>query len=133
MCSDWVCRRSTTCSTSTASPGRIPRFPSGRRAGREAEARELLRRLVEAGPVADESQGRAAAINQLYAECLLDEGKYAEAEQILRRVLGDYEKLYPDHWLQDWARSDLGAALLGQKKYEEAQPRLRRAARTGRQ
>jgi serine/threonine protein kinase/tetratricopeptide (TPR) repeat protein len=55
---------------------------------------------------------------------LLRQEKHAEAEKPLRDCLAIREKAQPDLWNTFNARSLLGEALLGQKKYAEAQPLL---------
>ncbi len=47
-----------------------------------------------------------------------------EAEPLLRECLAIREKALPDNWLTFNTRSMLGGLLLGQKKYEEAEPLL---------
>ena len=46
------------------------------------------------------------------------------AEKVLRDCLGIREKAQPDEWTTCNTRSALGEALLGQKKYAEAEPLL---------
>jgi hypothetical protein len=48
----------------------------------------------------------------------------ADAEPILRQCLSAREKKEPDAWYTFNAKSMLGGALLGQKKYAEAAPLL---------
>ncbi|HSU56828.1 MAG TPA: serine/threonine-protein kinase [Candidatus Dormibacteraeota bacterium] len=55
---------------------------------------------------------------------LLYEKKSEEAEPFARELLALDEKMAPDHWYKFSARNFLGAALLGQKKYAEAEPLL---------
>ncbi len=50
---------------------------------------------------------------------LLESGKYVEAEPLARECLALREKQIPDDWRAFNARSMLGGALLGQKKYGE--------------
>jgi serine/threonine protein kinase/tetratricopeptide (TPR) repeat protein len=56
--------------------------------------------------------------------CLLDAGKPVEAEPLLRECLAVREKKERDGWTTLNTTSLLGAALLGQKKYSEAEPLL---------
>ncbi len=49
---------------------------------------------------------------------------FTEAEPLLRECLAIREKNQPDAWATFNARSLLGGALLGQKKYDEAEPLL---------
>ena len=62
------------------------------------------------------------------AECLINtllaEHKLTEAETLARKGLALREKEMPDDWGTFNARSMLGGALLGQKKYTEAEPLL---------
>jgi hypothetical protein len=53
---------------------------------------------------------------------LVRQGKWTEAEAILRECLAIREKVQPDVWNTFNARSRLGGSLLGQKKYAEAEP-----------
>src|SRR5262249_53375941 len=55
-----------------------------------------------------------------------DQGKYAEAETILRDCVRIRVQKLPNDWLTFSAQSLLGNALLGQKKYSEAEPLLLR-------
>jgi hypothetical protein len=55
---------------------------------------------------------------------LLDDGKPAEAEPLARECLALREKTIPEDWLTCDARIVLGASLLGQQKYAEAEPLL---------
>jgi tetratricopeptide (TPR) repeat protein len=55
---------------------------------------------------------------------LLLEGKLIEAEALARECLALREKRLPEGWETFDARSLLGATLLGQKKYAEAEPLL---------
>jgi tetratricopeptide (TPR) repeat protein len=55
---------------------------------------------------------------------LLAAGKFADAEPLARRCLDIWEKQIPGDWRTFNAQSLLGAALLGQKKYAEAEPLL---------
>ena len=59
-------------------------------------------------------------------ECfvLLEKGDFAEAEPMVRECLALREKQTPDDWLTFNARSMLGGALLGQKRFAEAEPLL---------
>ena len=53
---------------------------------------------------------------------LLQQGKWAKAEAVLRECLAIREKGQPDEWSTFNTRSTLGGSLLGQKKYDEAEP-----------
>jgi tetratricopeptide (TPR) repeat protein len=54
----------------------------------------------------------------------LDEGKFAEAEVFARECLTLCERQIPETWTAFNARSLLGRSLLGQKKYDAAEPLL---------
>jgi hypothetical protein len=58
------------------------------------------------------------------SEPLLQSKGFAEAETLLRESLTIRAKQEPDLWTTFHAKSLLGAALLGQKKYAEAEPVL---------
>jgi serine/threonine protein kinase/tetratricopeptide (TPR) repeat protein len=58
------------------------------------------------------------------ASAWLVPGKYAEAESLVRTSLAIEEKQYPDLWWTFCTRDLLGASLLGQRKYEAAEPLL---------
>jgi hypothetical protein len=55
----------------------------------------------------------------------LNAGQFAAAEPMLRECLAIREKAEPDDWRTSNTKSMLGAALLGQKKYAEAEPLIR--------
>ncbi|MHC5111936.1 MAG: tetratricopeptide repeat protein [Planctomycetota bacterium] len=56
---------------------------------------------------------------------LVDHGKYAEAEPILRECLElRRDALYPGHWLTANAMSNLGESIAGQGRFAEAEPLL---------
>jgi eukaryotic-like serine/threonine-protein kinase len=55
---------------------------------------------------------------------LLEQAKYAEAEAVARDALAILSKKAPDAWATFHTQSVLGAALLGRKKYADAEPLL---------
>src|SRR5262249_42180327 len=55
---------------------------------------------------------------------LLKQHQYGEAEQLLREFLATYAQKNPRAWLTFNVKSMLGGALLGQKKYADAEPLL---------
>src|SRR5262249_34444993 len=57
---------------------------------------------------------------------LMAQNKWAEAERPLRRCLAIREKIQPDAWNTFNTQSLLGGALVGQKKYADAEPLLLR-------
>ncbi|MCH8042725.1 MAG: tetratricopeptide repeat protein [Planctomycetes bacterium] len=54
--------------------------------------------------------------------CLVDQKRYAEAEQQWRQCLAIREEKTPDHWRRFDALVQLGASLTGQMKFEQAEP-----------
>ena len=72
--------------------------------------------------VLEETRGVRAAI-------LLERGRYAEAEGILRRAAAAFEAGFdgPGHYEQTIAAAGLGAAIAGQGRLAEAEPVLRQA------
>ncbi len=85
----------------------------------EPPARELL--AIRRKQVDETALAGALAILTLE---LLEQNKFAEAEPLAREALAIREKKLPDAWPTFNARSMLGGSLLGQKKYEEAEPLL---------
>jgi hypothetical protein len=55
---------------------------------------------------------------------LIEKRLFTEAEPLLRECLAIREKTMPDDWTTFNTRRMLGSALLGQKKYVEAEPLL---------
>jgi tetratricopeptide (TPR) repeat protein len=66
----------------------------------------------------------AGALAQL-GRNLLRQGKYAEAEPLLRESLAVRREKAPDDWRTFNTQSLLGGALLGRERYAEAEPLLR--------
>jgi hypothetical protein len=58
------------------------------------------------------------------AHVLLGNGQFAEAEAIAQECLNLREVMIPNHWQTFNAMSMLGGAMLGQRKYAEAEPLL---------
>ncbi len=58
------------------------------------------------------------------ALALLNQEKWTEAESTLRECLTIREAKQPDDWITFNTKSMLGGALLGRKKYDDAQPLL---------
>src|SRR5205814_1620552 len=65
---------------------------------------------------------RTAGIMAARGLSLIRQGRWAEAEAILRACLAIREKVQPDEWSTFNTRSLLGGSLLGQKRYAEAEP-----------
>jgi len=59
------------------------------------------------------------------AHVMVEEGKFSEVEPLARECLDIREAKLPDSWLTFNVRSLLGGALLGRKKYADAEPFLR--------
>ncbi|HEY2414901.1 MAG TPA: protein kinase [Pirellulaceae bacterium] len=55
---------------------------------------------------------------------MVDQEEYAEAEPLFREWLRLRERLYAEHWSIYEGQSYLGTSLLGQQRYEEAEPLL---------
>jgi len=64
-----------------------------------------------------------ASLNEVCRDLLKHE-RHSEAEKLLRACLAIREKQEPDAWTTFETKSLLGTALLGQKKYADAQPLL---------
>jgi len=79
------------------------------------------RRKQGSNPVA---QGQFADLLAQVSLVLCGCGQYAAAEPLLRECLTIREKQEPDAWMTRNTESLLGGALLGQKKYAEAEPLL---------
>jgi hypothetical protein len=91
-----------------------------------AVAYRLANRTTEAARLFDRkpnSPTHAAAL-AASAVILIGEKKPAEAELKLRECLTIRRKIQPDDWTTFETESMLGEALLDQKKYAEAEPRL---------
>jgi hypothetical protein len=80
---------------------------------------------------AEKQKSRAEATEKLAAEALaqssltlLQRSAYADAEALLHECLTIRAKTQPDFWTTFHTQSLLGGALLGQKKYAEAEPLL---------
>jgi tetratricopeptide (TPR) repeat protein len=90
--------------------------------GRLAEAETLLcEAMALEKKLPDGEQPDLADLLAGVAEVLVAQGKFAEAEPSARECLAVREKRLPDGWEKFEARNLLGAALLGQKKFTEAE------------
>lgn len=83
--------------------------------------RELHAKAVATLP--EESPQLAARLATL-GQTLLTLKAWDEAEPILRQCLAIREKSQPNAWSTFHTKSMLGGALLGQRKFEQAQPLL---------
>jgi tetratricopeptide (TPR) repeat protein len=92
--------------------------------GRITEAETLFASALEArrrvlGPAHPDTISTMAFLGDV----LLQQKKYAAAENVLRPAGGNNEKL-PDSWERYWSQNLLGASLVGQKQFEQAEPLL---------
>ncbi|MCW5555413.1 MAG: serine/threonine protein kinase [Verrucomicrobiae bacterium] len=93
--------------------------------GRPAEAMQFLREAYDRRNKAlrsDDSTLAESAEN--LAMVLCDVGEFVEAEKLARQSLAIREQNYADDWRRYHAQALVGAALLGQKKYAEAEAAL---------
>jgi hypothetical protein len=96
-------------------------------AGRGPEAEPLFRvGLDSARKRFGADHPRTAGIMAVRGLSLVRRGQWTEAEPILRECLAIREKVQPDEWTTFNTRNLLGGSLLGQKKYAEAEPLLRK-------
>jgi tetratricopeptide (TPR) repeat protein len=95
-------------------------------AGELDRALPLWRELVDRWKrkAGADSPQYARVLVLLSSDLLLQE-KWVEAEPVLREILTIRESTQPDGWMAFNARSRLGGALLGQKKFDDAEPLLR--------
>jgi hypothetical protein len=96
---------------------------------REAGKFEPAASLLEAGlPVARKRLPHDDVVTGVllceFGLVKLNAKAFAEAESPFREGLAILQKLIPDSLATSSCRSDLGAALLGQKKFAEAEPLL---------
>jgi non-specific serine/threonine protein kinase/serine/threonine-protein kinase len=54
----------------------------------------------------------------------LMQGRYSEAQELLRQTLSAYEKSSPNEWQRYYCQGLLGASLMRQKQFAEAEPLL---------
>jgi serine/threonine protein kinase len=95
------------------------------KAGRSAQVVKMVQELVADAHKSSpkDSPQLAGALAQL-GPPLIQVKAYADAEPILRECLAIREKRQPGLWSTFNTKSMLGGALLGQKKYAEAEPPL---------
>jgi tetratricopeptide (TPR) repeat protein len=95
------------------------------RAGQTAQAAALAReQLAEARTALPAGSPRLAGVLAQAGQTLVTAQAWAEAEPVLRECLTIREKQQPDAWTLFNTRSLLGAALLGQQTYADAEPLL---------
>jgi serine/threonine protein kinase len=95
------------------------------RASESAKAIKLLENTIAERRKA--MPGESMRLTETLAQSsltLLELKVYAKAEPLLRECLAIREKYWPELWITFNTRSMLGGALLGQKKYAEAEPLL---------
>jgi tetratricopeptide (TPR) repeat protein len=87
-------------------------------------ARLLPEVLSEARKTLPKGSPQRAELLARISLLLLDRKQWTEAEPLIRECLAIREKALPDAWQTYNSRAQLGAALLGQKKYQDAEPLL---------
>jgi serine/threonine-protein kinase len=95
--------------------------------GRGPEAEPLLRAGLDGTRKrfgADDP--RTSGVMAVLGLSLVRRGQWTDAEPFLRECLTIREKTQPDTWSTFNTQSTLGGTLLGQKKYAEAEPLLRK-------
>jgi hypothetical protein len=94
-------------------------------AGKQTEGARLVTELLASArrTLPQDSPQWAGALAQ-YGFTLLDLGAFAEAEPLLRECMALRERTQPDAWTTSNTRSLLGGALLGQRKYADAESLL---------
>jgi serine/threonine-protein kinase len=93
------------------------------RTGRGTLAEPLFRDALEQARVRfGPANPQTAGIMASWGLSLIQQGKWTEAEPVLRESLAIRERNEPDEWPTFNTRSLLGGSLLGQKKYAEAEP-----------
>jgi tetratricopeptide (TPR) repeat protein len=93
--------------------------------GKFDRAEPLLRAMLKHRKAKDgpESDSVADILSKL-GPCLLELRQYDEAETKLRECLALRSRKSPNAWFTFKTQSQIGAALLGQKKYDDAEPLL---------
>jgi tetratricopeptide (TPR) repeat protein len=95
------------------------------KAGENAKLATLLREQVaEARQELPKNSPQLAGQLAGLGLALLQAKAFTEAEPLLRECLAIHEKTQPDDWATFHTQSLLGGALLGQKKYQGAEPLL---------
>jgi eukaryotic-like serine/threonine-protein kinase len=95
------------------------------KAGRSGEVANLVRELLaDARKTAAKDSPQLAGVLAQFGLTLLQVKAHSDAEPLLRECLAIREKTQPDLWNTFTAKSMLGGALLGEKKYAEAEPLL---------
>ena len=95
------------------------------KAGRLAEADFWFREAIACGRTDETGASRRAAGIQTHLGLnLLLQREFAAAESVLRQAIATYDTEYPNIWRRFHAMNLLGAALLGQQQYADAEPLL---------
>jgi hypothetical protein len=95
------------------------------KAGKTAEAARLVTELLaDARKQLPKDSPELANVLAPIGLYLLQTHAFTEAEALLRECLAIRQKTQPDAWTRFDSMSTLGGALLGQKKYTEAEPLL---------
>ncbi len=84
----------------------------------------LMQQLPEARKALPKGSPQLAGLLAQIGLGLLEQKKWTEAESFLRECLAIREKTQPDVWSTFNTKSTLGGALLGQKKFADAEPLL---------
>jgi tetratricopeptide (TPR) repeat protein/tRNA A-37 threonylcarbamoyl transferase component Bud32 len=95
------------------------------KAGENAKFANLLEeQLPEARKALPKDSPQLASLLAQFGAGFLQQRKWAEAEPLLRECLAIRDKTQPGDWRTFNTQSMLGEALLGQKKYQGAEPLL---------
>src|SRR5262249_24757528 len=90
-----------------------------------ARAERLLAELLPSRLRTDgNDHPRVASLLTELGESILEQGRAAEAEPLLREALQIREAKQPQTWMRFATQSLLGACLTAQKRYAEAEPRV---------
>jgi len=93
--------------------------------GRYAEAEKAFSQLLEIQKISEgSSPGLKLATIANIGWAQFHQEKYAESEANLREALRGLDEIPIDNWARHNTESMLGAALVGMKKYAEAEPHL---------
>jgi len=95
------------------------------KAGKEVEAAAMVeKRVARARRSLPRDSPQLADALFAHALQLVQVSAYPKAEQLLRECLTIRQRTQPEHWTTFSTQATLGRALLGQKKYSEAEPLL---------
>ena len=95
------------------------------KAGKGTEAAKLIEELLaDARKSLPKDSPQLAGRLAQFSQILLEQKLFTAAEPLLRECLAIREKTQPDAWSTFNTMSALGGALLGQKKYADAEPLL---------